>query len=109
MNELSFLFYLSPDREDRLRVVAQKERGRILGFLVQYEARIRDRWGAIVRYDTTHGFAHRDVLHPDGSQDKQPLHFLDQNIAFTYAIQDLKMLWRWYREGFEGEMPDDKR
>ena len=109
MNELAFLFYLSLDREDRLCVVAQKERGRILGFVVQYEARIRDRWYAIVRYDTTYGFAHRDVLHPDGFQDKQPLYFLGQNMAFTYAIQDLKMLWHWYREGFEGEMSRDER
>ncbi|MFQ6101819.1 MAG: DUF5647 family protein [Anaerolineae bacterium] len=35
-----------------------------------YEARIGERWHAIVRYDTAHGRPHKDILHPDSSQDK---------------------------------------
>jgi len=107
MSEIAFLYFLSSDRTDRLRVAAQKEKDRILSFVVQYEAEVEGKWYAVVRYDTSHGFAHKDVMHPDGSEDKQPIYFPDQNIAFTYAIQDIKMLWRWYREGFEREMQDD--
>jgi len=37
-------------------------------------------------------------------QEKQPLYFPDLNIAFTFAIQDLKISWRWYRMAYEKEM-----
>ena len=30
-----------------------------------------DEWKPVVRYDTSHGFAHRDILMPDGSQKKK--------------------------------------
>ncbi len=103
MNEIEFLYQLSSDLEDRLRVKATKIGGRILTFVVQYEALIQGQWKAIVRYDTAHKFAHKDILHPDGSVDKQPLDFPNLNFAFTFAIQDLKSLWRWYRYGYEKE------
>ena len=104
MNEIEFIYPLSPDLEDRLRVQATKIGGKIVSFVVQYEALIQGKWGAIVRYDTAHRFAHRDILHPDGSVDKQPLNFPSLNLAFTFAIQDLKSLWRWYRYGYEKEL-----
>lgn len=75
MNEIEFIYPLSPDLQDRLRVKATKNKGRIVSFVVQYEAFILGRWRAIVRYDTAHRFAHRDILHPGGSVDKQPLNF----------------------------------
>ncbi|MBI2350714.1 MAG: hypothetical protein HYV00_04420 [Deltaproteobacteria bacterium] len=104
MNEIEFVYPLSADEEDRLRVKAIKTRGRIASFVVQYEAFIQGQWRAIVRYDTAHRFAHKDILHPDGSVDKQPLDFPSLNLAFTFAIQDLKSLWRWYRYGYEKEL-----
>ncbi|MBI3621659.1 MAG: hypothetical protein HY208_05665 [Nitrospirae bacterium] len=105
MKELGFLYFLSTEREDRLRVEAVKEHGAITSFTVQYEALLRGDWQPIVRYDTAHGFAHKDLLHPDGTGEKQPLYLPDYNMAFTYAIQDLKAAWRWYRMGYEEEMP----
>lgn len=104
MNEIGFIYPLAADLEDRLRVKAAKIRGRIVSFVVQYEAMIEGEWRAIVRYDNAHRFAHKDILHPDGSVDKQPLAFPNLNIAFTFAIQDLKSLWRWYRYGYEKEL-----
>ena len=104
MNEIEFIYPLSTELLDRLRVKATKNRGRIVSFVVQYEAFIRGRWRAVVRYDTAHRFAHRDVLHPDGSAQKQPLNFPSLNLAFTFAIQDLKSMWRWYRYGYEKEL-----
>ncbi len=104
MNEVEFVFPLSSELEDRLRVKANKLRGRIVSFVVQYEALIHGQWRAVVRYDTAHRFAHKDILHPDGSVDKQPLHFPNLNFAFTFAIQDLKSLWQWYRYGYEREL-----
>ena len=80
------------------------DKGKVLKFLAQYEALIRDEWRPIVRYDTSHGFAHKDIVHYDGDQEKQPLYFPDLNIAFTFAIQDLKISWRWYRMAYTKEM-----
>jgi hypothetical protein len=39
-----------------------KERGKIVFFRVQYETKINLIWYPVVRYDTAHGFAHRDLL-----------------------------------------------
>ncbi len=102
--EIKFLYSLSEELEDRLRVSALKQKGKILKFVVQYEAFIENKWRAIIRYDTSHGFAHKDIIHYDGKQAKQPLYFPDWNIAFTFAIQELKISWRWYRMAYEKEM-----
>ena len=104
MDEIDFVYPLSSELQDRLRVKATKIKGKIVSFVVQYEALIQGQWRAVVRYDTAHRFAHKDILHPDGSVDKQPLDFPSLNLAFTFAIQDLKSLWRWYRYGYEKEL-----
>jgi hypothetical protein len=104
LKELNFIVFLSPEQQDRLRVVAYKEKGRIIGFLAQYEAFIEQDWRQIVRYDTAHDFAHKDTIHPDGETVKQPLPFSDFNTAFTCAIQDIKVSWKWYRKTYEEEL-----
>ncbi|MEW6327538.1 MAG: hypothetical protein AB1487_08095 [Thermodesulfobacteriota bacterium] len=104
MQEIKFLYSLSEELEDRLRVSALKRKGEILRFVVQYEALIENKWRAIIRYDTAHGFAHKDIIHYDGEKEKQPLYFADMNLAFTFAIQELKISWRWYRSAYEREM-----
>ena len=104
MQELEYLLYLSGDMEDRLRVSAHKEKGDILEFVVQYEGLFSNSWKPIIRYDTAHGFAHRDLIRPSGKVDKQPLFFDNYNIAFTYASLDLKANWGNYRKVYEQEM-----
>jgi hypothetical protein len=106
---MEFFFPLSEELEDRLRVDAKKQKGKIVRFVVQYEALIKNEWRAIVRYDTSHGFAHKDIIHSSGEADKQPLHFQDFNMAFTFAIQDLKTSWKWYRMAYEREIEDAER
>jgi len=101
MHEIEYLIYLTAESTDRLRVSAQKEKGIILEFVVQYEALISDQWQPIVRYDTAHGFAHKDVMKVDGQKIKQPLFFETYNLALTYATIDLKVNWKKYKEGFD--------
>ncbi|GBD98008.1 hypothetical protein BMS3Abin07_00015 [bacterium BMS3Abin07] len=101
MQEIEYLIYLTAESTDRLRVYAQKERTIILEFVVQYEAMISEEWQPIVRYDTAHGFAHRDIMKADGKTIKQPLFFETYNLAFTYATIDLKANWKNYREDFK--------
>ena len=104
--EIEFLYSLSEELEDRLRVSALKRKGEIIKFVVQYEAFIENQWKPIIRYDTSHGFAHKDIIHYNGEQEKQPLYFADYNMAFTYAIQELKITWRWYRMAYEKEIEE---
>lgn len=84
-----------------MRVYAHKENGIILEFGVRYEALISEQWQPIVRYDTAHGFAHKDVMKADGKTIKYPLFFETYNLAFTFATIDLKVKWEKYREDFE--------
>ena len=101
MQEIEYLIYLTAESTDRLRVYAQKERSIILEFVVQYETMISEEWQPIVRYDTAHGFAHRDIMKADGETIKQPLFFETYNLAFTYATIDLKANWKKYIEDFK--------
>jgi len=87
MQEIEYLIYLTAESADRLRVYAQKEKGFILEFVVQYEALISEQWQPIIRYDTAHGFAHKDIIKPGGEVVKQPLFFDTYNLAFTYMLQ----------------------
>jgi len=103
MQEIEYVIYLSAESTDRLRVHAQKEKAEILEFVVQYEAMILGKWQPVVRYDTAHGFAHKDIIRADGETLKQPLFFETYNLAFTFATLDLKANWKQYRDSFEKE------
>ncbi len=102
-----YVYYLSPEEHDRLRVRFLRERHTIVQFVVQYEAEIGEQWHPVVRYDTAHGFAHRDLLHPDGRADKQWLPWMAFSVAMTAATQELKTEWRRYRRAFEEEVRHD--
>ena len=104
MQEIEYVIYLSAEATDRLRIYAQKEKGEILEFVVQYETIISVEWQPIVRYDSVHGFAHKDLMKPDGTSLKQPLFFETYNLAFTFATLELKANWKQYRDNFKKEM-----
>lgn len=104
MQEIEYLIYLTAEATDRLRVYAQKEKGEILEFVIQYETMISGVWQPVVRYDTAHGFAHKDMLRPNGKSIKQPLFFETYNLALTFATLDLKANWKQYRDNFEKEI-----
>jgi len=103
MQKIEYVIYLTAESTDRLRINAKKEKGEILEFVVQYEALISEDWKPIVRYDTAHGFAHKDIMRTEGKVIKQPLFFESYNLAFTYATIDMKANWKKYREDFERE------
>lgn len=89
------------DNENATRVRFDVDRGRVLRFLVQLECLIGDEWHPVVRYDTAHGFAHRDVLHPVGETEKTEMAVRDYNAALTFAISDLSENWEAYRGRYE--------
>ena len=51
-----------------------------------------------------HGFAHRDIIHPDGDVEKIPLAMGDYNAALTFAELDIRSNWKIYRERFIEEV-----
>lgn len=89
---------------DRYRHIHVRMKDRIVFFRVQIETLIGDKWMPVVRYDTAHGFVHRDLLDRHGNATKTPLFNQDLNDALTFAENDLKTNWSFYRERFLEEI-----
>ncbi|MBM4141315.1 MAG: hypothetical protein FJ242_07525 [Nitrospira sp.] len=104
MGKKEFTKKLSPDGDDRLRIKINIEKGKVTDIVVQFESKIKDKWYPIVRYDCSHGFFHRDVLTPTGEKTKQPIPIENLKDALTYAEQDIKDRWEWYKDKFKKGM-----
>jgi hypothetical protein len=89
------------DDKNAVRVSFVVERNQVLRFTVQLECRFNGTWEPVVRYDTAHGFAHRDLLHPSGKTDKVETAVRNYNEALTFAIHDLTDNWVSYRRRYE--------
>ena len=99
--EVEYIIRIGPS--DRYRHLHISERGKIVFFRVQYETKIDDIWYPVVRYDTVHGFAHRDLLSMEGRLTKTPLFNQDYNDALTFAENDLRTNWQYYKKRFMEE------
>lgn len=104
MTETSYVIDLTPDGRNRYRHYHLLEKNEVLEFRVQYEAYLQGKWHAIVRYDTAHGFAHRDVMYPDGTVPKTSFQHWDYAAVLTYGERDLKQNWDSYRKAYEDEL-----
>ncbi len=87
------MFFLNS--ESRVRI-----RNEVIDFVVQYETLINGKWFPVVRYDTSHGFAHRDLLNLKGEKRKTPIFVSDKNDALTFAENDIKDNWEVYKQRF---------
>lgn len=71
MTEREFLIYLDPEtRLCRYRHYHVSNAREIVEFRIQLEILVDEEWYPVVRYDTSHGSPHRDILHPNGEQTK---------------------------------------
>lgn len=104
MSETTYIIDLTPDGKNRYRHRHVVEKKKVIEFRIQYEAHIAGTWHAIVRYDTAHGFAHRDVMHPDGTQTKTAFRHWDYRDVLVYGERDLKQNWAAYRQAYEREL-----
>ena len=102
IKKVEYIISLSGDTQ--LRHIHIHWRNKVTGFTVQLETYINKEWQPIVRYDTAHGFTHRDIIHSDGSKEKTPLFISDFKEALTFSGKDLKTNWRIYREQFLKEV-----
>ena len=90
--------------DGRRRVRHTRVGGNVTEFMVQYEIFVDGKWHEVVRYDTSHGYAHKDLIHADGRKEKVTLFFKDLNICLTYAENDLRANWKNYRDKFLKEL-----
>jgi hypothetical protein len=93
-------FTLLFDHNCRIRHFHRLSKNKIIEFCLQLEIYFEDKWYPIIRYDTAHGFTHKDILHKDGRIDKEPLFVNDYNEALTFAETDIKANWQIYRDQF---------
>ena len=100
LGKKEFLKYLDKFSRERLRIRIEIENGKVIDIVVQYETLIAGKWKAIIRYDCDHGFFHRDVIFPDGTKEKQVIEFDSLETALTYAEQDLKDRWEFYKNRY---------
>jgi hypothetical protein len=98
LHEGEFVVVLSDDC--RIRHYHNRIKSQILEFMVQLEISSKGKWKPVVRYDTAHDYAHRDIFHGDGKVEKIPLSFGDYNSALTFAELDIRSNWELYRERF---------
>ena len=97
MRDVEFRNLIADDAA--LRVRFSIDLGTVVKFVVQLEC-LFDQWREILRYDTAHGFAHCDILFPDGEHRKVPMATRDYNEALTIAISDISSNWLSYRERY---------
>ncbi len=87
------------DLDVRMRCWHKTARGQLIAFTVQLEVLTEDRWQPVVRYDTAHSYAHRDLYRKKGPQLKTPLG-MDFKTARTFAQDDVLKNWMRYKQLF---------
>ena len=92
-----FIKKLGDSGNERLRIKLIVETGNLTNFVLQYESFINEKWHEIVRYDISHGFFHRDFITSKGKKEKTRIEMPDMNTAATYAEQDIKDKWDFYK------------
>ncbi len=81
----------------------------IIEFSVQLEIWVNNNWIPIIRYDTAHGFAHKDIISVNGNVKKITLdNIRDFAEALTFAENDIKTNWELYRDKFLKEADNDR-
>ncbi len=100
MREIHFTVDLDKFGYDRLRIRLLTEKGALLDVVYQYESFLNGEWVAIVRYDCSHGFFHRDVMLPNGDKEKYEVVIDGLKNASRYAEQDLRDRWEWYKDRY---------
>ncbi|MBI5245196.1 MAG: hypothetical protein HY922_16155 [Elusimicrobia bacterium] len=97
MGKKSFFKVISNTADERLRFQIATRKGRITESLIQLELYLNGAWQPVARCDNSHGFAHRDVLDPDGNEvEKSALKLETFEQVLEYGEQDLRDRADWY-------------
>lgn len=104
MGDKSFVVPLGESDSDRYRLYCRTEKGQVIIFRVQYEAFLDGEWRPIVRYDTAHGFPHRDVLRHNRPAEKTTYPGHSSADVLSLGQEDIKRHWQTYRKQYEKGM-----
>lgn len=107
MKTKEFFTFYAPDC--RKRHFHRRTKNEIVEFVVQLEVLIGKQWRPVIRYDTSHRFAHCDILHWKGKIEKVAMPTLDFRTALTFADEDLRENWNVHRERFLKEASNNER
>jgi hypothetical protein len=102
VTEITYDDPLDDAAQEWRRVRIWLEDGRVVRFAIQYETTLAGERVPVVRYDTAHGYAHRDRLDRQGrviAKDELG-RGLSLGDALVRAEQDLRQNWRRYRRNF---------
>jgi hypothetical protein len=91
--------YISNSPDDVLLLQAKKNKGGIVDFKVIYHTMIDGREHQVIRYDCSHGFAHKDILFTD-MLTKEPMPQLPYDKLLDIAKEDIRNHWREYRSKY---------
>lgn len=97
MSQKEFTKKLDKNGHERLRVKLTINKGKLSDLIFQYESYIDNHWREIVRYDVSHGFFHRDFISVKGEKEKIRIEIFDLKTAATFAEQDIKDKWEFYK------------
>jgi hypothetical protein len=89
------------DNDNALRVRFDVEHGEVLSFVVQLECLFSGKWTPVIRYDTAHGFAHRDKMYAGKEIEKTEIHVRSFKEGLNFAMDDLETNWREYRRRYK--------
>lgn len=102
MPEKDWIVWL--DRACRLEVERHSRGGRVTGFRIVLLADIDGEMHCVTRYDTSHGFAHRDILAFGGRLvAKELVEEQDFALAFEQAYLDIVHNYERYLGDYRGK------
>ena len=104
MTKKEFTKQIDKQGLERLRVRLTIDNGILVDLVFQYESYIEEKWREIVRYDLAHGFFHRDIISPGGDKEKKRIEISDMRMAATFAEQDIKDKWEFYKSKYLKEL-----
>ena len=88
----------------RILVYFETDKGKIIKFVVKLEIYKNNDWFEIERYDTHHGYVHKDVLNKMKEKIKVIIfELLDNKIGLNIALKDFKENYNLYLWRLENE------
>ena len=83
----------------RIFILIETKKGIIVRFVVKLEILIKDKWLEVERYDTHHGYVHKDILGKNRKKKRCLKYYLiDNESGLNMAIKDFKenhQLYSW--------------
>ena len=87
--------------EDKLFVRFCLKKGKIAEFVLQYYTKTPKGWRTVIRYDTSHGYAHKDVYaYSKRGKIRHEAMGDEFSSIFTAALEDIKTHWKELKENY---------